>query len=444
VNAEPVVAGVRISHPERVVYAELGLSKLDIARDYERLGPWIVPHVRGRPLTLVHCPKGMAGPCTYMKHSKLWGPNVLRRVRIQEKTKVGGYMVADDFGGIVGIAQMGALEIHTWNSTTDNLEQPNRIVWDLDPGPEVTWTHVITAARTVREILRTLGLESWVKTTGGRGLHVVLPIVPHRDWSECLAFSRSVAEAIRGTAPALYTTAFAKRGREAKILIDYLRNNRTNTSIAAYSTRARPGRRSPCLSPGRIDAAASAGGLDGQDSAAKTCTAPRRPVVRLLGEQATHQRRGDSGGDAPLTLDAMLTATRRRKVDVFVCWRSTGLVGTCVTSLSFSRSLQTLGVAFISLNEGVEATKPAGRLQMAVLGAIAQFERERHRRARSRPVWRGPGRQKSASSAGLAPTRHHLPPRVCPWERPRHHGGLEEHGGQMDEGRPHGRLPRAS
>jgi bifunctional non-homologous end joining protein LigD len=242
VSPEPVVvAGVRISHPERIVYPDSGLSKGDVARYYERVGRWIAPHVRARPLTLVHCPKGVAGPCTYMKHSKLWGPDVLRRVRIQEKTKVGEYMVADDLAGIVGIAQMGALEIHTWNSTTDNLEQPNRIVWDLDPGPAATWEQVITAARTVREILRTLGLESWVKTTGGRGLHVVLPIVPRRDWSECLAFSRAVAEAISATGPALYTTAFAKHGREGKILIDYLRNNRTNTSVAAYSTRAQPG-----------------------------------------------------------------------------------------------------------------------------------------------------------------------------------------------------------
>ena len=237
----PVVAGIRISHPDRLVYPDLGLSKLDLARYYERDGDWIVPHVAGRPLTLVHCPKGLPGPCTYMKHSKLWGPPALRRVRIPEKTKIGDYMVADDLAGVVAAAQMGVLELHTWNSTTDDIERPNRIVWDLDPGEAVKWPTVIDAARHVRRVLGTLGLESWVKTTGGRGLHVVVPIQPRRDWSECLAFSRAVAEAIARAAPALYTTRFAKRGREARILIDYLRNNRTNTSVAAFSTRARPG-----------------------------------------------------------------------------------------------------------------------------------------------------------------------------------------------------------
>jgi bifunctional non-homologous end joining protein LigD len=143
VSPESVIAGVRVSHPERIVYPGLGLCKLDVARYYERVSPWIVPHVRGRPFTLVHCPKGVAGPCAYMKHSKLWGPSVLRRVRIQEKAKVGDYMVAGNLPSVIGIAQIGALEIHTWNSTTDDVERPNRIAWDLDPGSEVTWAGVI-------------------------------------------------------------------------------------------------------------------------------------------------------------------------------------------------------------------------------------------------------------------------------------------------------------
>ena len=112
---------------------------------------------------------------------------------------------------------------------------------DLDPGPEVSWRQVIDAARLVRGALRALGLQSWVKTTGGLGLHVVAPLLPERDWSECLAFARDVALAVERQHPRLYTTRYAKTGREAKILIDYLRNNRTNTSIAAFSTRARPG-----------------------------------------------------------------------------------------------------------------------------------------------------------------------------------------------------------
>src|SRR5688572_24280477 len=235
----PVVAGVRISHPDRVIYPALGLTKLDLVRFYESIGNWIVPHVKGRPLTLVHCPNGMLAECRYMRHTKTWGPTVLRRVKIREKTKTGEYLVADDFAGVIALIQMGIVEIHTWNSTIDEIERPNRIIWDLDPGPDVSWTQVVAAARAVRLVLDTLKLESWIKTTGGRGLHIVVPITPQRAWSECLMFSRAVADVLVRADPKRLTTAFAKQGRESKILIDYLRNNRTNTAVAAFSTRAK-------------------------------------------------------------------------------------------------------------------------------------------------------------------------------------------------------------
>jgi bifunctional non-homologous end joining protein LigD len=233
------VLGVRISHPDRLIYADLGIAKIQIARYYERIGDWIVPHVAGRPLTLVHCPAGIAAPCHYLKHAKAWGPSALRRVRIQEKTKVGEYLVADSTEALVSLAQMGIVEIHTWNSTADDIDRPNRLVWDLDPGPEVPWKRVVKAAGVVRDVLKTLGLASWVKTTGGRGLHIVVPLKPKRAISECLEFSRAVSEAIARMDPQSYTTRFAKVGRERKILIDYLRNNRTNTSVCAFSPRAR-------------------------------------------------------------------------------------------------------------------------------------------------------------------------------------------------------------
>jgi bifunctional non-homologous end joining protein LigD len=240
-TSRPTVAGIPVSHPDRLIYPELGISKIDLARYYESIAKWVLPHVIGRPLTLVHCPEGVAGPCRYLKHAKQWGPSALRRVRIQEKTKVGEYLVADSIEAVVALVQMGIVEIHTWNSTTDDLEHPNRIIWDLDPGRDVTWAQVVTAARLVRDALKTLGLASWVKTTGGRGLHVVVPITPERDWSECLTYARDVGEVIVRSDPACYTTTFAKRGRERKILIDYLRNNRTNTVVCAYSSRARAG-----------------------------------------------------------------------------------------------------------------------------------------------------------------------------------------------------------
>ena len=237
----PVVAGVRISHPDRLIYPDLGISKVQLAQYYESIADWIVPHVAGRPLTLVHCPAGLAAPCSFLKHAKAWGPSALRRVKIQEKTKVGEYLIADSIEAVVSLAQMGIVEIHTWNSVIEDIERPNRIVWDLDPGPAVTWKQVVKAAGMVRTVLKTLGLTSWVKTTGGRGLHVVSPLKRAREVAECLEFSRGVADVIARTDPGLYTTTFAKLGRDRKILIDYLRNNRTNTSICAYSPRARPG-----------------------------------------------------------------------------------------------------------------------------------------------------------------------------------------------------------
>jgi bifunctional non-homologous end joining protein LigD len=240
-DSEPAVAGVRISNPDRVIFATPRLTKLGLARYYDSIGEWIVPHVAGRPLTLVRCPDAVSKGCFFMKHSKVWAPSTLRRVRIQEKSKLGEYLIADDLPGVIGLVQMGIVEVHTWDSTYDHLEHPNRIVFDLDPGDRVTWPRVVDAARTVRRALAALDLEAYVKTTGGRGLHIVVPLVPYADWTECLAFARALGGRLEQANPGEYTTVFAKSGRENKILIDYLRNNRTNTSIAAFSTRAREG-----------------------------------------------------------------------------------------------------------------------------------------------------------------------------------------------------------
>ena len=222
-------------------------TKLDLARYYESIADWILPHLVDRPLTLVHCPKGVPPggarkgvDCVFMKHAKVWGPSALRRVRIREKTKVGEYLIVDALPALIGLAQMDVLEIHTWNSCFSDLERPNRIVVDLDPGEHVTWHTVVEAARLVRELLDVLELESFVKTTGGRGLHLVVPLTPRANWTECLEFARALALSLVRRQPALFTERFAKTGRDDKILVDYLRNNRTNTSIAAFSTRAKP------------------------------------------------------------------------------------------------------------------------------------------------------------------------------------------------------------
>ncbi len=246
-DARIPVCGIAISHPQRTLFPAAHATKLDLARYYEAVGDWIVPHVIDRPLTLVHCPKGVPASgarkgvdCVFMKHAKAWGPSALRRVRIREKTKVGEYLIADSTAAVVALAQMDVLEIHTWNSCFARVEQPDRIVIDLDPGDTIGWGQIVAAARLVRELLQVLDLESFVKTTGGRGLHVVVPLTPAADWTECLEFARAFAMSLVRQRPDLFTEQFGKVGRHDKILVDYLRNNRTNTSIAAYSTRAKP------------------------------------------------------------------------------------------------------------------------------------------------------------------------------------------------------------
>lgn len=236
----PICAGITITHPERVLFPDEGYTKLDLVRYYDAVADWILPHLAARPLTLKQCAPNV-DHCRYLRHSGERAPKQVRVINIQEQTKVGDYMVIDNVAGLIALAQRNIIEFHTWNSVASRVEEPDRVVFDLDPGPEVPWKDTIAAARLVRSSLQTIGLESWVKTTGGKGLHVVVPIVPRHEWSDCLQFASAVAGEIAEHDPTRFTTKFAKQGRASQILIDYLRNNRTNTSIAAYSVRARAG-----------------------------------------------------------------------------------------------------------------------------------------------------------------------------------------------------------
>ncbi|HEY7541895.1 MAG TPA: DNA ligase D [Methylomirabilota bacterium] len=239
-GTEPSVAGVRLTHADRVLFPPHGTTKLDLARFYESIADWILPHLEDRPTALVRCPEGAHHKCFYQKHVGYWAPESLRRVKIQEKRKVGEYLVVDSLASLIGLVQIGILEIHTWNSTVRHLEQPDRVVFDLDPGPGVAWALVIECARLIQDTLRGLKLESFVKTTGGKGLHVVAPLAPGPSWDDTSTFARAVAETVARSDPRRYLTSMAKAERRGRIFIDYLRNIRGATSVAAYSTRATP------------------------------------------------------------------------------------------------------------------------------------------------------------------------------------------------------------
>jgi bifunctional non-homologous end joining protein LigD len=235
------IAGVRLTHSDRVLYPGQGITKRTLAGFYGAIAEWILPHLADRPTTLVRCPEGLREPCFYQKHIGYWAPPSVRRVRIQEKRKVGEYLVVDDLPALIGLVQIGILEIHTWNSRVEALERPDRVVFDLDPADDVPWDAVVIAARLVRERLESLGLESFVKTTGGKGLHVVAPLVPEAGWDACAAFARDVAEALAREAPHAFVATMSKARRHGRIFVDHFRNVRGSTSVAAYSTRARPG-----------------------------------------------------------------------------------------------------------------------------------------------------------------------------------------------------------
>jgi len=239
--SDAVVAGVTLSHPGRLVYPEQGVTKLELARYYEAVAEHILPHVAGRPLTLVRCPQGRQSKCFYQKHVTDAMPDAIHGVPIREKNETTQYVSIDDVEGLISLVQMGILEIHPWGAKADDPEKADRLVFDLDPGEGVDWQTVVDAAVEVRDFLADLGLESFARTTGGKGLHVVVPIARKHDWDTIKRFSQSVALAMEKSHPERYVTNMAKAKRRGKIFLDYLRNQRGATAVASFSTRARPG-----------------------------------------------------------------------------------------------------------------------------------------------------------------------------------------------------------
>ena len=232
---------VRLTSPDKLLYPEVPLTKLDLARYYATVADWILPHLQGRPLSLVRCPEGDHGECFYQKHAAAGTPTELRRVMLIEKTSKKEYLIVDDLPALVSLVQISVLEIHPWGARADRIEHPDRMIFDLDPAEDVSWDMVKNGANELKETLDDLGLVSFLKTTGGKGLHVVVPLERRHEWEEVKGFSEAVSKNLVSAAPSKYTANMSKAARGGKIYIDYVRNNRGATAVAPYSTRSRPG-----------------------------------------------------------------------------------------------------------------------------------------------------------------------------------------------------------
>lgn len=233
------IGPVRLSNPDKVLYPDSGLTKRDLARYYQLIGKWILPHLASRPLSLVRCPDGWRKQCFFQKNADESVSDAIERVTVQTSDGPALYMMANSLDAVVALVQMGVLEIHPWGSTDRKLGCPDRIIFDIDPDEEMKWPEVADAARQVNALLEGIGLRGFLKTTGGKGLHVVAPIVPSQPWERIKGFSKAVADLFAATFPQRYTSRMAKSRRRGKIFIDYLRNAEGATAISAYSTRAR-------------------------------------------------------------------------------------------------------------------------------------------------------------------------------------------------------------
>ncbi|MFM0393617.1 DNA ligase D [Paraburkholderia phytofirmans] len=234
------VAGVRISHPDRVIDKSSGARKIDLVQYYESVAEWMLPHLKDRPVSLVRAPEDIGGELFFQKHSqKLSIPNVTQHPGLDPGHPP--LITVDTIKALVGAAQMGTVEFHTWNAVASNIEKPDRVVFDLDPDAALGWERMIEAAQLTRSLLEELGLKSFCKTSGGKGFHVVVPLAKQAGWDEVKDFSQAVAQHMAATLPKYFSAKMGAQNRKQKIFVDYLRNNRGSSTVAAFSARARPG-----------------------------------------------------------------------------------------------------------------------------------------------------------------------------------------------------------
>lgn len=231
--------GARLTHPERILLAKPPISKQALARFYGRIADFILPGLVHRPLLLLRCPQGASGACFFQKHIRRALPPEVREVN--DRVAKERWICIDGIEGLIALVQMSALEYHVWGCTVKDLEHADRLVIDLDPADGLPWKRVIDAALDLRARLAKLRLECFVRTSGGKGLHVVIPLQPPADWDGAKSFTRRLAEQMAREHPDRYLSVAAKAQRHGRIFIDYLRNARGATAVCSYSLRNRPG-----------------------------------------------------------------------------------------------------------------------------------------------------------------------------------------------------------
>jgi bifunctional non-homologous end joining protein LigD len=235
------IDGVRITHPDRVLFAAQEVTKRELIDHYLSIANAMLPHIAKRPISLVRCPRGSGGECFFQKHASEGFPDMFKKVRITEKSGTDQYLYIEDERGLIAAVQMGVLELHLWCCHVDEVEKPDRMIFDLDPDEGLDFVHVREAAKDLRDRLKDFGLESFPMVTGGKGVHVILPLKRGHTWDEHRDFAEAMARVMAEENPDRYVANMSKAKRRGKIFVDYLRNQRGATAICPFSTRARPG-----------------------------------------------------------------------------------------------------------------------------------------------------------------------------------------------------------